>query len=212
VPIYHFDKRPDVVLDDSYVYEARYDTVQQGELDHCGGHAGQGEDYHYHFAPVCLLDDHDLTLPIGFTLGGASIFYGTGGDDYYGEGRYNAINNLPAEPLDDCNAVRQPDGSYVYYTTHEPPYTVGCHHETVDWSRQVEPRQMRPLGEFGRDAQRIIGLSVEGDVRTLLFETNQGAVKAIVYQPSAAGVDCWDFEFRRNPDQAAPTETYCRPD
>jgi len=210
VPIYHFDKRPDVALDDSYVYDSKYDTAQQGELDHCGGHAGQGEDYHYHIAPVCLLDHHDLDQPIGYTLGGGKIFYGTGADDYFGEGQYNDINNLPAEPLDECNGLQLADGSYVYYTTHEPPYTIGCYHEEVDWVLQIEPHQMRDLGQFGRNATEIISLTVDDEVRTLLFKTDRGELNAIVYQPSTAGPDCWDFQFRTNVDQPVAPETHCR--
>ena len=210
VPIYHFDKRPDVTLDDSYVYDPKFDTVQQGELDHCGGHAGQGEDYHYHTAPVCLLDHHHLDQPIGYTLGGAEIFYGAGADDYYGEGRYNHINNLPAEPLDECNGLRLADGSYVYYTTHEPPYTIGCYHEEVDWALQIEPHQMRDLGQFGRNAAEIVSLTIDNGVRTLLFKTDRGELNALIYQPSAAGQDCWDFQFRTQVDQPGPSETHCR--
>ena len=210
VPIYHFDKRPDVSLDGSYIYDAQFDTVRQGELDHCGGHAGQGEDYHYHLAPVCLLDDHDLDLPIGFTLGGAQIFYGTGADDYYGDGRYSDINNLPDESLDECNAIQLADGSYIYYTTSEPPYIVGCHHEAVDWSMQIEARQMRTLGEFGRNAVGGFNYSVIDGVRTLLFETDRGEINAIVVTASASGEECWDFEFRTDVNTPVTPETHCR--
>ena len=30
-------------------------TLLIGELDKCGGHAGRGDDYHYHVAPLCLI-------------------------------------------------------------------------------------------------------------------------------------------------------------
>ncbi len=212
MPIYHFDKRPDVDLGNGYIYEEKFDTVQQGELDHCGGHAGQGDDYHYHTAPICLLDEHDLSQPIAYTLGGAEIFYGTGGTDYYGEGRYNDINNLPAEPLDECNAVQQADGSYVYYTTDTPPYTVGCHHEAVDWALQIEPKQMRDLGQFGRNATEIISLTQRGQEFSLVFRTDEGTEQAIVYRPASFGRDCWDIEFRGNPDTPENAERHCRVD
>lgn len=77
VPIFHYERRPDVStsLDN---YEARNDTVIQGELDQCGGHSGQGEDYHYHYAPVCLMDKHNPELPIAFGLDGTPIYYGEG--------------------------------------------------------------------------------------------------------------------------------------
>ena len=210
VAIYHFDKRPDADLGANYVYEARYDTVVQGELDHCGGHAGQGEDYHYHTAPVCLLDDHDLSEPIAYTLGGAEIFYGTGATDYYGEGRYNSINNLPEGELTECNGFQQADGSYIYYTTNTPPYVVGCYHEAIDLSLQIEPRQMRDLGNFGTDSEELISFTVDGDVRTLTFRTNQGALNAIVYAPSASGPDCWEIDFRTDVNQVGTVETHCR--
>ncbi|MFT5196888.1 MAG: phosphatidylethanolamine-binding protein (PEBP) family uncharacterized protein [Candidatus Promineifilaceae bacterium] len=210
VPVYHFDKRPDVDLGAGYVYESKFDTVEQGELDHCGGHAGQGEDYHYHTAPVCLLDDHDLSKPIAVSLGGASIFYGTGATDYYGEGRYNSINNLPDGALTECNGYLLADGSYVYYTTKEPPYVLGCYHEQIDLSQQIEARQMRDLGDFGRDHTEIVSLTQTGDVRTLTFLTDQGELNAVVYQPSAAGVDCWDMQFRTDVNVAVTAETHCR--
>ena len=34
----------------------RNHTLDTGELDVCGGHAGRGDDYHYHIAPKCLID------------------------------------------------------------------------------------------------------------------------------------------------------------
>ncbi len=67
-------------------------------------------------------------------------------------------------------------------TTHDPPYTIGCYHEEVDWALQIEPHQMHDLGEFGRNATEIVSLTVDGDVRTLLFKTDRGELNAIVYQ------------------------------
>ena len=32
-------------------------TLDDGELDECGGHAGRGDDYHYHIAPKCLIEE-----------------------------------------------------------------------------------------------------------------------------------------------------------
>ncbi len=210
VPLYHYDKRPIDTFDDSYIYESKFDTVTQGELDRCGGHAGEGDDYHYHYAPVCLLDDHDLNLPVGFTLGGAQIFYGTGADDYYGDGRYSDINNLPDESLDECNAIQLADGSYIYYTTSEPPYIVGCHHEAVDWSIQIEASGMRPKGEFGSNHVEVLSYSVIDGVRTLLFETDRGEINAIVVTAAATGEECYDFEFRTDVNTAVAPETHCR--
>ena len=35
----------------------RTHTLDVGELDKCCGHAGRGDDYHYHIAPKCLIED-----------------------------------------------------------------------------------------------------------------------------------------------------------
>ena len=32
-------------------------TLEVGELDECCGHAGRGDDYHYHIDPKCLIEE-----------------------------------------------------------------------------------------------------------------------------------------------------------
>ena len=156
VPIFHYDKRPSDP-DGNNDYEMKHDTILGGELDLCGGHAGQGDDYHYHYAPVCLLDDHDLSHPIAFGTDGIPIYYGSGlngansynsqtgelGPDFYGtqmqfsQQRLSELathdadfeNNI-SDQLDECNALYVGDGSYVYYTTVEQPYIFACHRAT----------------------------------------------------------------------------------
>ncbi|MCC2112879.1 MAG: YHYH protein, partial [Hyphomicrobiales bacterium] len=170
VPVFHYDRRPDA--DTSY-YQRRHDTVIAGELDQCGGHAGQGDDYHYHYAPVCLVDKNALDRPIAFGLDGAPVYFGTGGDDYYGRGRTKLIDNLPREPLDACNAVKRSDGSYVHYTTREPPYVIGCHHGSVDRRRKIEPR---PMAGRRQRTPSPLGIGQVGEaVRTLITDFSLGA-------------------------------------
>lgn len=220
VPIFHYEARPDVSTHPDR-YDPRSDTVVLGELDHCGGHAGQGEDYHYHYAPVCLLDAHDLSQPIGYGLDGAPIYFGTGGTDYYGDGRYNEIDNLPDEELDLCNALRLPGGGYAHFTTAEPPYVIGCHHGVVAPELQIEPRPMRDQGTPGPYggtvgegfATLITGFSQDPDGWFQLEHTAFGGMgtSAIRYRRADAGEDCWDFEFRESVDTPGTMETYCRP-
>ena len=80
VPIYHYENRSRINLGESYRYDPQYDSILVGDLDRCGGHAGEGDDYHYHGPPVCLLENHDLRQPIAYTFGGAAIYFGTGGN------------------------------------------------------------------------------------------------------------------------------------
>ncbi|MGB7086749.1 MAG: YHYH protein [Phormidesmis sp.] len=220
VPIFHYERRPDVStsLDN---YEQRNDTVIQGELDQCGGHSGQGEDYHYHYAPVCLIDEHNPDLPIAFGLDGTPIYYGEGGDDYYGRGRYTDLSYLPDEALDDCNALQLPDGSYVHFTTKTPPYVLGCHHGSFDSTLQIEPppfdalaqRTPSPLGgSYGEPVSTLITdfeSSENGEYR-LAFEslTTPGVTSAILYRQTSS--TCWEFEYQQAAGESGQTIEACR--
>ena len=129
VPIFHYSKAPDPSVDPN---KSHPDTVTDGELDDCGGHSGQGDNYHYHSAPKCLVDKDNLEKPIAYSLDGESVYFGSA----------PASNTLSALGLSDykapsgldlCNGARRSDGSWVFYSTDKPPYMVGCHHtEGID--------------------------------------------------------------------------------
>ena len=217
VPIFHYEARPDVATHIEH-YDPGSDTVVQGELDHCGGHAGQGDDYHYHYAPICLLDRHDLTTPIAFGLDGAPVYFGTGGTNYYGNGKYNDVNHSPATPLDDCNSISDGNGGHKHYTTKEPPYLIGCHHGKVDPSLRIEPRPMREQGATGPYGGRV-GEASNTEVTNLILDSDgwyQLEHRAFTGS-GTSGVrfrrtteDCYDFDFREDISQPGVTESHCR--
>ena len=217
VPIFHYEARPDVATHIEH-YDAGSDTVVQGELDHCGGHSGQGDDYHYHYAPVCLLQNHDFTAPIAFGLDGAPIYFGTGGTDYYGNGLYNDLNHLPETELDDCNAIPDGDGGYRHYTTKTPPYLVGCHHGYVDSSLQIEPRPMRSQGEtapyggqVGEPTTTLVtDLSLGDDGWYQLEHQNFSGEGTSGVRFKAGDGTCYDFEFREDISTTGEFFTHCR--
>lgn len=216
VPIFHYDKRPDVDTDPrSYSYQAENDTVVQGELDQCGGHSGQGDDYHYHYAPVCLLDHFHPDQPIAYGLDGIPIYFGTGGTDQYGGGRYNTLNNLPRGELDLCNAYDNGDGTYRYYTTSTPPYVIGCHRAYVDpaLAINVPPLQGRAFQELQPNG-RLAGEPITTEITALTtqpsgWSTLTYGTETVTYRRSRSGSDCWEFRWS---DAADPTQsyTYCR--
>lgn len=220
VPIFHYERRPDVStsLDN---YELRNDTVVQGELDQCGGHSGQGEDYHYHYAPVCLMDEHDPELPIAFGLDGTPIYFGEGGDEYYGRGRYSELSYLPDVALDACNAVQLPGGGFAHFTTKTPPYVVGCHHGFFAPELQIEPRPFDALaqrapspfgGSYGEPVSTLITdfEAIEDDVYRLTFNslTTSGATSAVLYRQTSE--DCWTFEYQTVVGETSQTTEACR--
>ncbi|MCJ8268279.1 MAG: PKD domain-containing protein, partial [Psychrosphaera sp.] len=154
VPILHYAKEAsfDEVAQLGTDYSDR-DTVLLGEVDQCGAHAGNGEDYHYHTAPLCLMDTHDPSKPLAYMFDGIPLYFGTGGGVLttdgtdYGAGRYSALDYRPQKvktgerPLDECNAYDvNGDGSeYVYYSSAAAPYTIACYRATADQSSSVTP-------------------------------------------------------------------------
>ncbi|WP_084624006.1 YHYH protein [Oceanospirillum beijerinckii] len=159
IPILHYAKEnePDEIAQLGQDYSDR-DTILLGEVDQCGAHAGNGEDYHYHMAPVCMMDTHNPSQPIAWMFDGIPLYYGTGGGQMttegtdYGSGRYTHLNYLPqavqngSASLDECNAYDlHGDGSeYVYYTTAAAPYTIGCYRAQASQSGSIDgPRHFQ---------------------------------------------------------------------
>lgn len=131
---------------------ASRDTVVLGEVDQCYGHAPNGEGYHLHGAPICLMDIHDPSKPIAYMSDGIPLYFGQAGgtiedtlhaqtanqvtDTNFGAGIYEHLDFRPSDvkngtnPLNACNAYDiHADGAvsgYVYYTTKDAPYAIGC--------------------------------------------------------------------------------------
>lgn len=81
-----------------------------GELDSCGGHAGRGDDYHYHRAPNCLIDQmganavEEQRRPIGYAADGFPIL---------ALGWFNHSHSVEAD-LDPCRGATDGAGRYFY--------------------------------------------------------------------------------------------------
>ena len=54
--------------------DGRTDTYLAGELDTFGGHCGRADDYHYHTAPLHLVDVVGKENPIGYALDGFPLY------------------------------------------------------------------------------------------------------------------------------------------
>lgn len=220
VPIFHWSAPPDWDTSPE-AYNPRYDTALVGELDQCGGHVGQGNEYHYHYVPVCLVSASRLNLPIAVSLGGIPIFFGTGGTDFYGRGRTSKLDNLPNLALDSCNGLRLDDGSYVYYTTKTPPYVIGCHHAHLRPNANIDVRPMQgqdqgqpsPLGgQYGEPARtRVTDFHIDREGwRHMEFRSLFGSgMSAVRYRPTARA-GCWEFDYRIDAGQPGERLTSCR--
>ena len=95
-------------------------TYYEGELDACGGHAGRGDDYHYHIAPVCLIEELGRQAievnkqPIGFAADGFPIL---------ALGWFDSLASLEGK-LDECRGARDASGDYFYNVSASEPYEV----------------------------------------------------------------------------------------
>ena len=88
----------------------RPNTLATGELDRCGGHAGRGDDYHYHIAPICLINElgekkiERLKQPVGFAMDGFPIL---------ALGWFDKANDVEKQ-LDACRGLLDDNGNYFY--------------------------------------------------------------------------------------------------
>lgn len=88
----------------------RPSAFEEGELDVCGGHAGRGDDYHYHIAPKCLIEDLGKKWvdvdkkPIGYAMDGFPI---------HALGWFDKGNAVEVQ-LDLCRGMKDASGNYFY--------------------------------------------------------------------------------------------------
>lgn len=198
VPIYDYTAGGEMSLDDLASYQARLDTVATGQLDVCGGHAGRGDDYHYHAEPTCMIE----SMPNA----GPDAIIGWGFDGFPIYGTSNPDGTAIAEgQLDICNGQADEVFGYRYHTSRTAPYIIQClMGETAD-ARDL-PR-VRPLvlansnetvqpGEPPRGG--VDNLQLVQDPKTGLSRMTysyQGAEYFIQYQ-AADTEGCYHFETR----------------
>lgn len=95
-------------------------TYDIGELDDCGGHAGRGDDYHYHIAPKCLIEElgknhvEKLKRPIGYAMDGFPIL---------ALGWFDSSNDIESQ-LDDCRGIHDATDQYFYNVKHKAKYDI----------------------------------------------------------------------------------------
>lgn len=193
VPIYDYTGGGEMSEADLAHHQARHDTLQTKQLDVCGGHAGRGDDYHYHVKPTCMIDQMvnagDAAV-IGWAFDGFPIY----GDN-------NPDGSVISEgDLDVCNGQIDDTYGYRYHTSDQAPYIVQCLMGAVAKFDGL-PR-VRPLtsADGGGAAP---GRPPRGGVENLVFTENsdgsrsmdysyEGEDHYIRYSPSGNS-GCYDF-------------------
>ena len=190
VPIYDYSAAGDL---DIYNYDAGLDTLVLGQLDTCGGHAGRGDDYHYHAAPTCMQDAMS-------NLSDDSIL-GWGYDGYplYGDNNPDG-STISEDALDVCNGQVDDDFGYRYHTSSDAPYIIQCLVGEIDTS--VLPR-VAPLSSTTPEMRSDL-TPPQGGVINLSHTISEDGTRSMTYSywgdeyyvhfsPSNSNKNCYDF-------------------
>lgn len=177
--------------------DGRTDTYLAGELDDFGGHCGRADDYHYHIAPLHLVDTVGVANPIGYALDGYALYGLTEPDG--------------SEPvgLDEFNGHADTNGVYHYHATKAYPYVNGGLRGVVEVRNdaitpQPQTVPVRPAGEPLRGA-KIVGFTWPGPNRYSLEYDVNGERRFIHY--TVNGDNTYTFQFVDGAGRST-TETY----
>jgi phosphatidylethanolamine-binding protein (PEBP) family uncharacterized protein len=173
-------------------------SAEIGELDRFGGHAGRADDYHYHAAPLHLLQYVGSNNPIAFALDGYPI-YGLTEPDGTRPNDLDAFDGHTTKLL-----------GYHYHASTKYPYVNGGFHGTVtERDGQVNPQPraqpVRPATTPLRGAV-ITDFKTEADGKsyTLTYTLNGQPIK--LHYGATAGAVKFDFT-----DSAGNTTTKTYP-
>ena len=211
VPIYDYTAGGEMSQADLLHHQTRHDTFQTGQLDVCGGHAGRGDDYHYHVKPTCMIEqmrNADANPIIGWAFDGFPIY-----------GDKNPDGSTIAEgDLGVCNGQVDEVFGYRYHTSKDAPYIVQCLMGAVPDFQKL-PR-VRPLSlASGKKVKP--GRPPRGGVENLKFTEGatgsrsldysyQGEDYYIRYSPSKTA-GCYHFETRTVTNKGeVKSDEYCR--
>ncbi|HYX36571.1 MAG TPA: YHYH protein [Oligoflexus sp.] len=207
VPIYDYSAQGEL---DVNTYDPNTDTKAKGQLDNCGGHAGRGDDYHYHVAPTCMIES--------MANKGDSAVIGWGFDGYPIYGSKNPDGSaIGSDDLDVCNGQADSTFGYRYHTSAAAPYILQCLAGKVDKTLLPRIQPLTDSSNKGKDA----GTPPQGGVQSLKHEvaadgtvtmsyTYQGANYYIKYS-KATKENCYNFEMKTVTNSGVvKTGEYCR--
>lgn len=216
------------------------DTKVLGELDVCNGHAGRGDDYHYHAAPTCLMagqaPSYWNTHPLGWALDGFAIFGYNNAD--------GSVANRDGVCGGNTSAVSNGPSGYSYHVTDTSPYVLSCFHGTpssdlANQGTKYLPVRKPPVTPFPVSAMTLTTDATDG-YQVLQFNSAQtftstetgtdsysnlagtykirykaitgAALTTLLAATTNTGkTACWEFQFKNGAGTTnQPTISYCR--
>jgi phosphatidylethanolamine-binding protein (PEBP) family uncharacterized protein len=209
------------------------DTKVLGELDTCNGHAGRGDDYHYHAAPTCMMAGQAAsywdTHPVGWALDGFAIFGYNNADgtvatrDGVCGGNTSTVTNAPA--------------GYSYHVTDASPYVLSCFRGTPSTAARGEPLRQPPVTPFPVSSMTLTTDPADGyqvlqfssarsftatetgsdsyanapGTYNIRYKSVTGAALTTLLASNAGKTACWNFQFTSSAGATTqPTVSYCR--
>lgn len=208
VPIYDYSSQGEL---DVSQYDEKHDTLALGQLDNCGGHAGRGDDYHYHVSPTCMIDtmkNQKTDAIIGWAYDGYPL---------YGDKNPDG-SEIAKGDLDVCNGQADDNFGYRYQTSTTPPYIIQCLVGEVDTAKlpRVAPlsgdsqgirADLRPPQGGVKNLTHTVA---KDGSRTMRY-SYQGEDYFTTYSPSAQRDSCYDFKQKTISNGGIVEEgTFCR--
>jgi phosphatidylethanolamine-binding protein (PEBP) family uncharacterized protein len=216
------------------------DTKVLGELDSCNGHAGRGDDYHYHAAPTCLMagqpSNYWDTHPLGWALDGFGI-YGYNNAD-------GTVATRDAICGGNTSSVPASPAGYSYHVTNTSPYVLSCFRGTpsadlVGQSAKYFPLRQPPVTPFPVSAMTMSTDSTDGyqvlqftsaqnftttETGSDSYVNNAGTYRIRFKQVTGTALAtllaqtqnsnktaCWNFQFTTTTgSNTQPAVSYCR--
>lgn len=155
-------------------HQPRLDTLLIHQLDVCGGHAGRGDDYHYHVTPNCMIDMMDNKdepdAIIAWAFDGYPIYRDTKPDgQIIAEGELDIYNGMADEAF-----------GYRYHTSETAPYIIQCLMGKVDNIDRL-PKVIPPHEKGKPGTEKEPGFPPHDGVEDLTFTTLDNGVKSLNY-------------------------------
>ncbi len=196
VPIYDYTAGGEMSEADLAHYQAQHDTVETQQLDICGGHAGRGDDYHYHAKPVCMIE--------AMSNKGDDAIIGWAFDGYpiYGDKNPDG-SEIKNGDLDICNGQIDATYGYRYHSSQTAPYIVQClMGEVANFDKLPRVSPLKAItgetpqaGRPPRDGvDDLIYIQNSDGTRSMEYDY-KGESYYMRYQPSE-NENCFDFETK----------------
>ncbi|MBU0800101.1 MAG: YHYH protein [Alphaproteobacteria bacterium] len=211
VPIFDYTGGGEMSIEELYHHQTQHDTILTQQLDECGGHAGRGDDYHYHKSPNCMIEQMknagDNAI-IGWAFDGFPI---------YGDKNPDG-SEIPEGVLDVCNGQPDETYGYRYHTSKGAPYIIQClMGQAIDMK---DLPRVSPLKASNESPQKTTGRPPRGGVKNLQFIQSANGKRSMTYsyegedyyiryEPSNIA-NCYNFESRTVTDALVKKGEYCR--